>query len=116
MRCNTHSVGTTPPDNEKTEANTMPNKWVFVKPLFLRCNAGLRASADWIQVVYRGSSFRTIGNYCRGYFYLRDNRFGLLIVNLVGVEDLFGDEFELGDRSFFQSAVKAGLIAIVALA
>jgi len=37
-------------------------------------------------------------------------------VNLVGVEDLFGDEFELFGCSFFQSAVEAGLVAGVTLA
>ncbi len=43
-------------------------------------------------------------------------RRGLFVVNLVGVEDLFGDKFKLVHRSFFQSTVEAGLIAIVALA
>ncbi len=41
---------------------------------------------------------------------------GLFIVNLIGVEDLFGDEFELFGCSFFHCAVETGLVAIVALA
>ena len=43
-------------------------------------------------------------------------RRSLLTVNLSRVEDLFGDEFKLFRRSFFQGAVEAGLVAGVALA
>lgn len=44
------------------------------------------------------------------------SRRSLLAVNLIWVEDLFGDKFELFRSPFFQSAVETGLVADVALA